>query len=273
MTLTNRSKWWPLVILVCSLALSAPRAVVHAQQAAGVATSCSLTWLGNEAAFEDFMRTADVQKIEPVPIGVTKPQRALFVPGGLVPRAAWKALPPSYRSGFRESYKAEIAGYLLDRLLDLHMVPPTVERRVDRDPGAMVYWIENTKPWDNKKPPTGPEPRWSNQLSRMKMFDQLIANIDRNAGNILYDDDWHVFLIDHSRAFIERKDLKGTAAPARVDRALWTKIDALTTEQLQSALGAWLSPKEIEALLARRDRMRAEIAKLVATRGEAGVFF
>jgi hypothetical protein len=269
----TRIKWWALVILVCSLALAAPRAAAHAPQAAGVATTCSLSWVGNEGAIEDFLRTADVQKVEDVPIGVTKPRRAVFAPDGPVARAAWKALAPSYRSGYRESYKAEIAGYLLDRLLDLHMVPPAVERRLDRSTGAMIYWIERTKPWDIKKPPAGPEPMWSRQVVRMKMFDQLIANIDRNAGNMLYDDDWHLFLIDHSRAFIEKKDLKGLAPPARIDRALWTKMDALTNEQLQSALGEWLSPKEIDAMLLRRDRMRAEIAKLVAARGEAGVFF
>ena len=45
----------------------------------------------------------------------------------------------------------------------------------------------------------------------MKMFDLLIANIDRNQGNLIYDSDWHLFLIDHSRAFIDKKDLKKRA--------------------------------------------------------------
>jgi hypothetical protein len=260
----------PIILFVVS-ALSAP-ASAHREQAAASAT-CSLDWLGNEATIEQFLRTADILRLEDVPIGVTKPRRAVFSPGGPVTRAAWKALPTSYRSGFRESYKAEIAGYLLDRMLDLNMVPPVVERKIDRSDGAMVYWIENIKPWDNKKPPVGPEPQWSHQISRMKMFDQLVANIDRNAGNILYDDDWHLFLIDHSRAFIEKKDLKGLAAANRIDKALWTKMDALTKENLQASLGAWLTVKEIDALLARRDRMREDINKSVAAKGAANVFF
>lgn len=270
---TTRVKSWLLIVLVCSLALASPRARADERQAAGTAASCSLSWVGNESAIEAFLRTADIQKIEDVPIGVTKPRRAVFTPGGPVARAAWKALPPSYRTGFHESYKAEIAGYLLDRMLDLHMVPPVVERKIERSDGAMIYWIENIKPWDIKKPPVGPEPKWSQQISRMKMFDQLIANIDRNAGNMLYDDDWHLFLIDHSRAFIERKDLKGTATPNRIDKALWTKMDGLTKENLQAGLGEWLSPKEIEALLSRRDKMREAINKTVATNGAANVFF
>jgi hypothetical protein len=260
----------PLILFVLS-ALSAP-AVAHREQAAA-AVSCSLNWVGSEASIEQFLKTADIQKIEDVPIGVTKPRRAVFAPGGPVARAAWKALPPSYRTGFHESYKAEIAGYLLDRMLDLKMVPPVVARKIDRSDGAMIFWIENTKPWDVKKPPVGPEPKWSQQASRMKMFDQLIANIDRNAGNMLYDGDWHLFLIDHSRAFIEKKDLKGLAAPTRIDKALWTKMDGLTKDSLQASLGEWLSAKEIDALLARRDRMREAINKSVAANGADNVFF
>jgi hypothetical protein len=260
------------ILLIGTLALTGLPARAHESQAAGTAAACSLSWVGHEQAIEDFLRTADVQKMEDVPIGVTKPRRAVFAPGGPVARAAWKALAPSYRSGYRESYKAEIAGYQLDRMLDMHMVPPAVERKIG-NAGAMVYWIENIKPWDKEKPPVGPEPQWSQQVSRMKMFDQLIANIDRNAGNILYDSDWHIFLIDHSRAFIEKKDLKGLQAPNRIDKALWTKIDALTKESLQAGLGDWLSPKEIDALLARRDRMREAINKSVATSGAANVFF
>jgi hypothetical protein len=252
--------------------VSSTHAAPRTSQAA-TAVACSRTWVGNEAAIEEFLRTAKVAKLEEVPIGVTKPQRAVFDPGGLVRRAAWKPLLPSYKGGYHESYKAEVAAYQLDRLLDMQMVPPVVERQISRINGALVYWIENTHPWDVKNPPVGPTPEWSHEVSRMRLFDWLIANIDRNAGNLLYDDDWHLFLIDHSRAFIDRKDLKGVTAPARVDRAFWNRIEALTPEQLQGALGAWLNKNEFEALLARRDRMREEIAKMVAQRGEDSVFF
>src|SRR5262245_10543900 len=105
---------------------------------------CSLTWVGHETEIEEFLRTAKLQALGQVLLAVTNALRAAFEPGGLGARATWKPLPPSYRSGYRESYKAEIAAYLLDRLLDMHMVPPVVERRLDRDPGAIVFWIENT---------------------------------------------------------------------------------------------------------------------------------
>jgi hypothetical protein len=248
---------------------------VHAQApaTAPAAAQCSLSWVGEEEKIEEFLKTAKVAKMETVPIGVTKPLRAVFEEGALVRRAAWKPLAPSYRSGFRESYKAELAAYALDRVLDMHQVPPVVERTIDRSTGAMVYWIENIKPWDIKTPPQGPGIRWAQQVSRMRLFDQLIANIDRNAGNLLYDDDWHLFLIDHSRAFTERNNINGTTAPTRIERAYWEKIEALTPEQLQTALGQWLSPNEIKSIFTRRDKMREAIKKLAKERGEANVFF
>jgi len=172
-----------------------------------------------------------------------------------------------------ESYKAEIAAYKLDRMLELHMVPPIVERRMEGKNGAAVFWIENTRPWNVKAPPQGPEPMWSMQLTRMKMFDLLVANIDRNQGNLLYDADWHIFLIDHSRAFIDKRDLKGLAPLGRVDRKLWEKMKALTSEDVDRVLDKWVGAKEKKALLFRRDLMAKEIDSLIKKRGEKFVYY
>jgi hypothetical protein len=158
-------------------------------------------------------------------------------------------------------------------MLELHMVPPIVERKVDGKLGAAVYWIENTKSWDAKNPPRGPEPGWSHQIVRMKMLDLLIGNIDRNQGNLLYDSDWHLLLIDHSRAFINKKDLKGMAELGSVDRKLWDRMQGLTFESLKAALGEWVNDNELKAMIIRRDLMTKAIEQLVAKKGEASVYF
>lgn len=262
-------------VVVAALLATPQSARLNAQAAAATpAAACSKTWLGHEAEFEQALKTNKVVKIEDVPIGVTKPQRGILDPPAPVARFTWKPLQPGYKNGYMESYKAEIAAYELDKLLDMHMVPPIVERSYSGINGAAVYWIEGTKGWNKDHPPTGPEPQWSFQIVRMKMLDLLIANIDRNQGNLLYDDDWHLFLIDHSRAFIGKKDLKTIAALNRVDRALWEKMQALTFEGLKaSPVGKWVSDNDLKALIIRRDLMTKAIAELVAKRGEASVFF
>lgn len=71
---------------------------------------------------------------------------------------------------------------------------------------------------------------------------------------------WHLILIDHTRAFGA-----GTELPrrlSRIDGAFWTKIEGLTRNQLDRALGAWLDEKQIGAILDRRERMRADLKVL-----------
>lgn len=235
-------------------------------------TVCVRTWIDHQPEIEEYMRSATLGKVESLPIGVTNPKRAFFAPGGLVGSVAWKPLPPGRRGGYWESYKSEIAAYELDKLLGLHMVPPAVERTVDGATGAAVMWVAPVKGWNKNRPVEGPEPEWSRQVSRMKLFDQLIANIDRNQGNLLYDADWHLFLIDHSRAFTDRASLAGIASPTRVDRWLWDRISALSHDDLQRTLGRWLDGRTIDALLRRRELMHKEIQRNVARRGEAAVF-
>jgi hypothetical protein len=180
----------------------------------------------------------------------------------------WKTLKPGKYQGFHESYRSEIAAYEMDKFLGLGMVPPTVERTINGEVGAAQLWVENVKGWDPKNPVHGPDKRASALESvRLKMFDQLIGNIDRNQGNLLYDPEFHYILIDHSRAFREAVDLNLYARPLFEDAVLWDKMQALTLETLQPAIGKWVSKGMLYAMLDRRNRMKREIDKLLEKRG------
>lgn len=230
------------------------------------------SWRGQEASVEDYLRTADVVRWKDIPVGITKPRRGYFGPGGLATSFAWKALPPGLMHGKMESYKSEIAAYLLSRHLGMDVVPPVVERQIGQVKGAAVFWIEGVRPWDPAKPPKAAGARWSRQTSRMQMFDQLIANIDRNQGNLLYDAAGHLYLIDHSRAFTPQRHLSGLKGPQQYERALWTRIAALTREDVETAVGPWLTSLQVEALLSRRDEMAKQVERQVRERGEQVVF-
>lgn len=239
--------------------------------------ACAHVWADREAEFESFLRTAEVTGLKAVPVGVTRPSRAYFPPGGLAESMAWKPIPPGIRNGFYESYRSEIAAYELDKLLDLGMVPPTVERRVQGDIGAAVLWASPTRSFKElggvpgqAGVPGPPGPRvseWVRQLVRAKMFDNLIANKDPNLGNWLVDGDWHLILIDHSRSFTTMRSLVHKLD--NIDRPLWERFQALDEATLQPAVGDWMGRSEMRAVLARRDAMRQEIDRLVKARGEA----
>ncbi len=247
-----------LALFVVALPQAQPKPVV-----------CSNVWQHKTSELEEYLRAAKVEKVSDIPIGVTRPQRAYLASGGPVSSFAWKPIRPGLKDGYFESYKSEIAAYELDKLLGLNMVPVVVERRVNNDVGAAVMWIEGVRSWESVLPLPKPA-TWGFQLARMKMFDDLISNSDRNKGNLLVDADWHIFLIDHSRAFVT--DLKLPQELQNVDRQLWDRMLALNEAGLKATMGAWLDGRQIQSLIRRRDAMKKKIDALVAKNGQA-VFF
>ena len=234
------------------------------QTQAAPAVASAKIWLGRNAEFEEFLRQAPFIKFSDVPIGVTRPKRGYFAPGGLVESAAWKILPPGRPAGYWESYKSEIAAYELDKMLGMDMVPPAVEKRVQGELGAAILWVKPVRAW--KEVENLPKPdKWNRQAVRMKMFDNLICNADRNAGNLIVDDDWNLYLIDHSRAFITEKKLPFTMI--RIDPEVWDKMLALDEPALMTGLGKWLDRGMVRAMLKRRDAMKPVIDDIVKRMG------
>jgi hypothetical protein len=118
-----------------------------------------------------------------------------------------------------------------------------------------------------------PKPmEWAKQVCRQKVFDNLIANIDRNAGNILVDDEWNIILIDHSRAFGSDR-MPFEKEMTRVDRAFFEKLKALDEASVMKQVRPWLmSDGQARDILKRRDRIVKEFEQAARTRGEAVVF-
>ena len=263
-----------LFLAVTSVLVISPAPVTTASQATADTTASAKIWIDRRAELEDYVRAAVVNKLEDIGIGVTKPKRAYLAPGGPVDRMVWKTIAPGIHSGYWESYKSEIAAYELDKLLGLDMIPPTVYRQVDNQPGAAVMWVAPVKSFkDLGGPPTPPSDkliRWNRQLVKAKMFDNLIANIDPNLGNWLVDPSWNLILIDHTRSFTTRKN--EVHALTRIDYDLWERMKALTVESLTPAIEKWTGKSEIRAIIERRDRMQVAIDKLVAAKGAAAVF-
>jgi hypothetical protein len=260
-----------LLLLAAALFLvAAPPA--RPQQAAADGHDARV-WIGHEADYEKYLETAPIEKIEDVGSGVTHPRRAFFAPGGLAASAIVKHLPPGIREGFWESYKSEIAAYRLDQVLGLNMVPVTVERRIEGELDAVGLWLEGCRLLKGVDQSTCPDPdAWARQVCRQRVFDDLIANIDRNSGNILIDDEWHLILIDHSRAFASNK-MPFEKQMGRIDKEFFEKLKKLDEATLMPALKQWVPSKgAVRDILKRRDKIVADFEKLAQEKGEAAVF-
>jgi len=219
------------------------------------------TWLGHEPQMEQHLRTAQITRLDEIGTGVTKPRRARLVPEEPFASMTWKVIPPGKRDGYWESYKSEIAAYELDKLLGLDMVPPAVERTLNGDTGAAIMWIDGVKSVKETggKVPSGPA--WDKPIRRMLMFDNLIGNPDRNAGNILIGPPGELILIDHSRAFTADRTLQRKIP--RVDGALWDRLTAVTPEQLSTTLSPWMDGAAVGAVLERRKQMLAASPQVI----------
>src|SRR5262245_34044819 len=248
-----------ICLALCTISFTA---TLIAQGPAPAATDLPRPWIGHEAQIEEQLRSANIASMEDIGTGVTRPRRAYLTPNEPVASLVWKVLPPGRRNGYWESYKSEIAAYQLDRLLNMQMVPPAVERRIGDDTGAAVMWLSGMKSVKELggKVPSGAV--WGKPIRQMLMFDNLIRNIDRNAGNILIGQPGDLILIDHSRAFTTDRKLQNKME--RVDAELWERMQTLTRENLSGALGRWLDDAAIMAILQRRDVMVAEVNKLIA---------
>jgi hypothetical protein len=237
---------------------------------------------------EHFLLTARITRTKDIGKGVTHPVRLTLSDGGLTHDAAFVTVderePIMRMKGgrteldFVDSYKYTIAAYRLAVLLGLDdMMPVTVEREVDHHKGALSWWVDDVK-FDEgqrlKLKTSAPDPAaWNQQMYRMRVFTQLVADTDRNVGNVLITNDWKLWMIDFTRAFRHSHQLLKPGDVTRCDRQLLTKLRALTKEQVAAVTKRFIGGAEIDPLMARRDALVALVDRLIAEKGEAQVLY
>jgi hypothetical protein len=267
-----------IVAVVLSLASAA--VALHGQDAA--VTASSLT----PSEMEQFLLKARILDIHDAGGGVTGSQRAKLSDGRITHYAHVQSVDiakPVFSAGgatelnFKDTYRYNIAGYRLARLLGIDTVPMSVERSINGKTAAVTWWVDDVQ-MDEKvrltKKSMGPNPlRTSNQIQVMRIWDELIQNRDRNQGNILWTSDWTMWLIDHTRAFRLNNELLKPGELTRCDRGLLTRLKGLTEESIAQAVGDSLLKSEREAVLQRRDRIVKLLEDRVTKLGEAVVLF
>jgi len=244
-------------------------------------TSSQLT----PSEMEAFLLQAKIVDIREAGGGVTGSQRATLTDGMFTHDVHIQSVDitkPAFNAGryselnFKDTYRFNVAGYRLARLLGLNVVPMSVERTVNGDDAAVTWWVDDVQMDERermKRKTMGPEPaRTSNQLQLMYIWDELIQNRDRNQGNILWTNDWTMWLIDHTRAFRLGDELRKPEELRRIDRGLLARLKGLTEDSVAKAVADALHKSEQEAVLRRRDRIVKLFEERVAKVGDAAVF-
>jgi hypothetical protein len=239
--------------------------------------------IAQRGKWEAFLETAEIIKSEDIGEGVTKPYRLYLKKEGLENSGCWKN-PSGIEKGFLEGWQYEIAAYEMDKLLGLNMIPPTVEREFDGKKGSLQLWITSEMS-DLDRMNKGidiPEKHilsWNRRKYLARAFDCLIANEDRTQQNIRYTKDWRTLLIDHSRSFRSKRKytqnllygkngIKEKKMIRQLSREFIEKIKSLNFEVIKEAVGPYLTDREIEAVLKRRDLLLKEVDEMIKEVGE-----
>jgi len=236
---------------------------------------------------ETFLREARITGSRPIGKGVTKPWRLTLHLDGITHDAAFQSIDKQkdrmrFKSGreevlFRDYYGYNIAAYRLARLLGYDdLVPVSVERHWAGQVGALTWWID--KKWDEeerlKANISAPDQNeWEKQVYTARVFTALVEDTDRNLGNQLVTEDFHIWLIDFSRAFRRARVLDKPAIMRKIDRRLHERLRTLTDAEIRLALKGYVEREAVDALLERRKAIVEHFAKLVVERGEDAVIF
>ena len=237
------------------------------------------------ADMEDFLLNGQIGAQHGIPVGVTLPRRATLEYKGTQHDAAIQTIDVfkekrqtthGIEMNFRDSWKYNVAGYELAKMLELNMVPPYVERSVNGQKAALSWWVNDTitdadRVEQNKEPPDLES--WNKQMLATEVFHQLIYDTDANRTNLLVTNDWQVWMIDFTRAFRTNKNLQEPKNLVRCDRKLLAKVRTLDKDILKEKLSRWLTGFEIDGLAGRARKMAEHFDKEIAAKGEAAVLY
>ena len=235
----------------------------------------------------DFLQTATILSREKLSQGINRPLKVLLERGSVQAYAVFRTVNESktrYRNGegrffakFKDSYRFEPAAYWVSRTLGMDSVPPAILRSYQGRPGSLQLWIHNvmdekTRLEEGLSPPDAVY--WLRQRAIRKLFDNLIQNFDRNQGNMLIDlDSWRVWLIDHTRSFLEERTLPSPDSVVQCDREVWERLRTVDLEEVRARLDPMLTEYEIDALTARWQLLVDLLADRIEQHGEEVVLF
>ncbi len=234
-----------------------------------------------------FLVNAKVIKDKGAPKGITGVRRLTLSDGKITHEASFQAID-EYKSrfqsadgtvemNFRDSYKYDIAAYELAKLLGLgDMMPVTVARKWAGKSGALSWWLsvqmDELERMKRKIEPPDVE-AWNRQMYKMRVFTELVYDTDRNLGNVLISPEWHLWMIDFSRAFRLHHDLKNPKNLVKCDRQLLQNLRLLEETELTARTKNYLTKVEIQGVMARRDKIVKFFEQLIGQKGEQEVLY
>jgi hypothetical protein len=217
---------------------------------------------------EQFLLTARIDSENYAGKGITHSRKAMLTDGRVTHAAhiqtidihlpLFKGKDGSEERDFTDSWKYNVAAYRLAKLLHLaDMVPVCVEREIGGARAAVDWWADDVLMDEKERIGRNISPpdvaAWNRQMATIRLFDQLIYNMDRSQENLLITSTWKVWMIDHTRAFRKWRTLRDATVITKCSPDLLHYLKTLNRGDLDRELGSLLTPEQIDGLLVRRD--------------------
>ena len=237
------------------------------------------------AQMEQFLRKGRIGTLHDIPKGSTLPKRAAIEYDGATHDAAIQTVDVTKpvnetadgpELNFRDSWKYNVAGYELAKMIELNMVPPYVERNAGGQAGSFSWWVNDAMMEAErlrKKIDPPDQDAWNKQIYAVRVFHELIYDTDPNMTNLLITKDWQIWIIDFTRAFRMMKDLRNAKNLTQCDRKMLARIRGLDKNSLKPKLSRWLTGPEIDGLAARAAKIAEHFDREIASHGEAAVLY
>jgi hypothetical protein len=268
-------RWCQGLIVVLLLGLSC-RLVVFA------ADDATLT----KEQITQFLLNAKIVQSHDAKKGITHTLRLTLSDGTVTHDASFQSIEEhkaakNFAAGtelnFVDSYRYNLAAYRLAELIGMdNMIPVYVERKYKGESGSLSWWLpvkmdEVERYQKNITPPD--LTAWNNQMYKIRVFDELIYDSDANLTNVLIGPNWEIWRIDFTRAFRDNKDLKEPKNLTQCERHLFEKLKALDANELAAKTKGYLNKVDVEAVMARRDKIVAQFQKMISEKGESAVLY
>jgi hypothetical protein len=227
---------------------------------------------------EKFLKAAPVVTIKKASLpGRTEPWKVTLEEGGVTRQAVFKYINRPRPDLLPDSWRYELAAYILSRYLRLSYVPPVVEREIEKMQGSLQLFIEGALPEAERK-------RQKIQPADPKVFDQAMAEL-RVFENLVFDschndedtliqkETWKIYRVDFGQAFEPKKETLHDCEMQKCSRRLYMKLQAWDDTQIASLLAPYLNRDEVQALNARAGLIAWTLKTQIQSQGESAVLF
>jgi hypothetical protein len=234
--------------------------------------------LKTAGSIEQFLRDASIVSVEKdTQAGRTQPWVVALEKDGVRIRAVFKYGHRPRPHPQAHSYRYELAAYELSKVLELEIVPPTVERTIEGVSGALQLFIEGCiSERDFARAGTRPtDPQaLRNNLDAVLLLEALSGDSCGNKDDTyIHPDTWKAFRVDFAEAFPPDPALSEDCSIERCPRSLYERMLRMDPASTKKRLRTWLSDGEVEALCGRKRQIVAGLMERIKSRGEAAVLY